>query len=63
VWCLYAAIDTIPIGTAYAVWTGVGAVGTALVGIWFFGESAALLRVASLSLIALGLIGIALSSR
>jgi quaternary ammonium compound-resistance protein SugE len=63
VWCLYAALETMPIGTAYAVWTGIGAAGSALVGIWLFGESASALRLGSLALVTLGLIGIGLSNR
>lgn len=42
---LYRAIQTLPIGTAYAVWTGIGAVGTALLGMWFFKESTEFWRV------------------
>jgi quaternary ammonium compound-resistance protein SugE len=61
--CLYAAIETLPIGTAYAVWTGIGAAGTALVGILIFGESASPARLGSLALVTVGLIGIGLSSR
>jgi quaternary ammonium compound-resistance protein SugE len=61
--CLYAALETMPIGTAYAVWTGIGAAGSALVGIWLFGESTSPLRLGSLALVTVGLIGIGLSSR
>ena len=61
--CLYAALETMPIGTAYAVWTGIGAAGSALVGIALFGESVSALRLGSLGLVTLGLIGIGLSSR
>lgn len=63
VWCLYAAVETLPIGTAYAVWTGIGAVGSALVGIYLFGESTSALRLCSLALVTVGLVGIGLSSR
>jgi quaternary ammonium compound-resistance protein SugE len=62
VYCLYAALETMPIGTSYAVWTGIGAAGSALVGIGFFGESASALRLGSIALVRVGLIGIALSS-
>ncbi len=48
----------LPIGTAYAVWTGIGAVGTALLGIWLFGESATAMRLACLSLIIAGVVGL-----
>ena len=61
--CLYAALDTMPIGTAYAVWTGIGAAGSALVGILLFGESASAPRLGSLALVTLGLVGIGLSAR
>ena len=45
------ALKTLPIGTAYAVWTGIGAVGTAILGIALFGEPATALRLASIGLI------------
>ena len=48
----------LPIGTAYAVWTGIGAVGTALLGIWLFGESASVLRLVCLVLIIAGAVGL-----
>lgn len=55
------AMKELPLGTAYAVWTGIGAVGTVVVGILLFGESAALLRLASVMLICIGLVGLKLS--
>ena len=55
------AMKHLPLGTAYAVWTGVGAVGTVLAGIILFGESMALLRLASVALIVCGLVGLKLS--
>ena len=61
--CLYAALETMPIGTAYAVWTGIGAAGSALVGIVLFGESASALRMGSLARVTVGLVEIELSSR
>jgi quaternary ammonium compound-resistance protein SugE len=54
------ALKTLPIGTAYAVWTGIGAVGTALLGIILFGESATALRLASIGLIVAGIAGLKL---
>ena len=63
VWCLYGALETMPIGTAYAVWTGIGATGSALVGIYVFGESTSALRLCSMGLVTVGLVGIGLSSR
>lgn len=52
------AVRSLPIGTAYAVWTGIGTVGTVLVGILVFGESASLLRLLCVSLIVIGIIGL-----
>lgn len=57
---LFYSQKTIPIGTAYAVWTGIGAVGTLLVGIVFFGDSSNILRLLSASLIVSGIIGLKL---
>ncbi len=57
-WLLGLALKTLPIGTAYAVWTGVGAVGTAVLGIVLFGESAAAARVACIGLIVAGIMGL-----
>jgi quaternary ammonium compound-resistance protein SugE len=48
----------IPMGTAYAVWTGIGAVGAFVVGIVMFGDSASVLRMASIALIVAGIIGL-----
>lgn len=56
------AMKTIPLGTAYAIWTGIGAVGTFVVGIIFLGEAISLLRIVSILLIAAGLAGLKLSS-
>jgi len=58
VYCLAVAVRTIPIGTGYAVWTGIGAVGVALLGMALFGESRDLLRLASIVLIIAGIIGL-----
>jgi quaternary ammonium compound-resistance protein SugE len=55
---LWLAQKTIPIGTAYAVWTGIGAVGTLVIGILWFGDSAGLWRIASAILIVIGVIGL-----
>lgn len=54
------ALKTLPIGTAYAVWTGIGAVGTALLGIILFGEAATALRLSSIGLIVAGIVGLKL---
>lgn len=55
---LYLAQKTIPIGTAYAVWTGIGMTGTFLIGILFFHDSASLLRILFASLILVGVVGL-----
>ena len=52
------AIKTLPIGTAYAVWTGIGAVGVAIMGMILFKESMDWLRLFSISLVILGIIGL-----
>ncbi len=60
-YCLSVAVKTLPIGTAYAVWTGIGATGTAIFGMIFFNESRDFLRLASIALILLGVVGLKLS--
>ncbi len=59
---LSAAIRTLPVGTAYAVWTGIGAVGTALLGIVLFGESREVVRLLSIGLIVAGIAGLKLTA-
>src|SRR3954467_4472538 len=54
------ALKSLPIGTAYAVWTGIGAVGTATLGIYLFGEPATAFRLASIGLIVAGIVGLKL---
>lgn len=56
------AMKELPLGTAYAIWTGVGAVGTVIAGIILFGESMALFRLASVALIITGLVGLKVSA-
>lgn len=56
------ALKTIPVGTAYAVWTGIGAVGVAVLGIILFGESRSVVRLASIALIITGIAGLRFSS-
>lgn len=56
------AMRDLPVGTAYAVWTGIGAVGTVIVGIYLLGEPATAGRLISIGLILLGIIGLKLSS-
>jgi quaternary ammonium compound-resistance protein SugE len=57
---LALALKTLPVGTAYAVWTGIGAVGTAALGIYLFGEPATAARLASMGLIVAGIVGLKL---
>ncbi|HYF77891.1 MAG TPA: quaternary ammonium compound efflux SMR transporter SugE [Symbiobacteriaceae bacterium] len=59
---LSQAMKTLPLGTAYGVWTGIGAVGSVLVGIFFFGESRELVRVLCMVLILSGIVGLKLTS-
>jgi quaternary ammonium compound-resistance protein SugE len=58
---LWLAQRQIPMGTAYAVWTGIGAVGTLIVGILVYGEPSTIMRLGSASLIVLGIIGLKLA--
>ncbi len=59
---LSAAIKTIPVGTAYAVWTGVGAIGVASMGMLLFGESRDVIRIICLLFIVSGIVGLKLTS-
>jgi quaternary ammonium compound-resistance protein SugE len=54
------ALKTLPVGTAYAVWTGIGAVGTALLGMWLFDEPRDVARLVSIGLIVAGILGLKL---
>lgn len=56
------SLKTIPMGTVYAVWTGIGAIGTALLGMILFGEPRAALRIACIGLIIAGIAGLKLTS-
>ncbi len=56
------AMKSLPVGTSYAVWVGIGAVGTAILGIILFGESANAGRLASLGLIVAGIVGLKLTT-
>lgn len=58
---LFLAQREIPVGTAYAVWTGIGAVGTFLLGIWLLGEAASLARFFFVGLIIVGIAGLKFS--
>ena len=55
------AIKTLPLGTAYAVWTGMGAVGVAILGVFLFKESVDIYRIISILLVITGIIGLKLS--
>jgi quaternary ammonium compound-resistance protein SugE len=59
---LSISLRTLPVGTGYAVWTGIGAAGTAIVGIAFLGDSAAPMRILCIGLILTGVIGLKLVS-
>lgn len=61
-WCLSQALKVIPIGTGYAIWTGIGAVGVAPFGILVFGESASPARLACIAMIVGGVVGLKLVS-
>ena len=52
------ALKTLPVGTAYAVWTGIGAVGTAVLGIYLFGDPATAPRLVCIGLIVIGIVGL-----
>jgi quaternary ammonium compound-resistance protein SugE len=56
------ALKSIPFGTAYAIWTGIGAAGAILVGIFLFGEPADVFRMSCLVLIVVGMVGLRLAS-
>lgn len=60
-WLLAQAMKTIPVGTAYAIWVGIGVVGTFILGILYYGETLSLLRVLSVLLIVAGLVGLKLA--
>ncbi len=61
-WLLALALRTLPLGTAYAIWTGIGSAGAFLVGIWLFDEPVNALRIASVVLIVAGIVGLKLSA-
>ena len=61
-WFLSRAFREIPMGTAYAVWTGIGAAGVAILGMVFYGEPVSLARVGFLSLILIGIVGLKLAA-
>ena len=56
------ALKTLPVGSAYAVWTGIGSVGTAILGIYLLGEPATAIRLACIGLIVAGIVGLKLAT-
>jgi quaternary ammonium compound-resistance protein SugE len=54
------ALKTLPVGTAYAIWTGIGTVGTAVLGIYLLGEPATVIRLVCIGLIVAGIVGLKL---
>ena len=61
-WVLSLAMKELPLGTAYVIWTGIGAVGAFILGIVFLGEAATAMRIGSALLILMGMIGLKLAS-
>ena len=59
---LAVSARTLPIGTAYTVWTGIGAAGTALLGLWLFHEPATMARLVCIALILAGVVGLKIVS-
>jgi quaternary ammonium compound-resistance protein SugE len=62
VFLLGRSLQVLPVGTAYAVWTGIGAVGTVLMGVVLFGESLDLIRVGCIGLVLIGIVGLKLQA-
>ena len=56
------ALKTLPVGSAYAIWTGIGTVGTAILGIYLLGEPATVIRLACIGLIVAGIVGLKLAT-
>lgn len=63
IWLLALALRELPVGTAYAVWTGIGAIGTVLVGMTLLGEPRDAIRLVCLGLIATGIVGLKLFAK
>jgi quaternary ammonium compound-resistance protein SugE len=62
VWLLAIALRTIPLGTGYAVWVGIGAVGTAIAGMFLFNEARSVARIVCILLIVAGIVGLKLAT-
>lgn len=61
IWLLAVVVRTLPVSTAYAVWSGLGTAIVAVIGYWFLGEQMSLLKAASLAMIVLGVVGLNLA--
>ncbi len=62
-WCLAQAVRGLPLGTSYAIWTGIGAVGTAVLGMILFKEPASVARLLCIVLIVAGIVGLKLTAK
>ena len=62
-WCLAQAVRGLPLGTSYAIWTGIGAVGTAILGVILFKEPATVARLLCMLLIVAGIVGLKLTTK
>lgn len=62
VWLLGRALQVLPLGNAYVVWTGIGAIGSVLLGAWLFGEAITLPRLGFIGLVVIGIVGLKLTS-
>lgn len=60
-WLLSFSLRTLPLGTSYAIWTGIGTVGTVILGIFWFGESAEFVKLVCIVLILIGIVGLKIS--
>ena len=61
-WLLSISLKTLPLGTAYAVWVGIGTIGTVIAGIMLFGDSINIIRIISIAFIILGIIGLKITT-
>lgn len=61
-WLLSLSLKTLPLGTAYAVWVGIGTIGTVIAGIMLFGDSINIIRIISIAFIILGIIGLKITT-
>lgn len=63
IWLLSVSVKVLPVGSAYAVWTGIGAIGTAILGIFLFSESKDILKIVFISFIIIGIVGLRIFSK